>query len=61
VLGLEPGADEAAIHAAVQRLLRAVHPDRGGSAYLAKKVYQARDALFDLPQASRTGADDERT
>ena len=32
VLGLEPGADEAAIRAARKRLLGLVHPDRGGSA-----------------------------
>ena len=61
VLGLEPGADEAAIRAAHKRLLRLVHPDRGGSAYLATRVYQARDTLLDLSRksATRTG-DDER-
>lgn len=61
VLGLEPGADEAEIRAAHKRLLRLVHPDRGGSAYLAKRVYQARDTLLDLSRKSVTGAgDDER-
>jgi hypothetical protein len=61
VLGLEPGADEAEIRAAHKRLLRLVHPDHGGSAYLAKRVYQARDTLLDLSSKSvtRTG-DDER-
>ncbi len=61
VLGLEPGADEAEIRAAHKRLLRLVHPDRGGSAYLATRVYQARDTLLDLSRnsATRTG-DDER-
>jgi Zn-dependent protease with chaperone function len=46
VLGLEPGADEAAISAASQRLTGLVHPDRGGSAYLARKVWQAREVLL---------------
>jgi hypothetical protein len=46
VLGLETGADEAAIRAAHKRLLGLVHPDHSGSAYLAKKVEQARDTLL---------------
>lgn len=61
VLGLEPGADEAEIRAAHKRLLRLVHPDRGGSAYLAKKVYQARDTLLNQRRKSASGTgDDER-
>jgi hypothetical protein len=46
VLGLERGADEAAIRAAHKRLLGLVHPDHSGSAYLAKKVQQATDTLL---------------
>jgi hypothetical protein len=46
VLGLETGADEAAIHAAHKRLLGLVHPDHSGSAWLARKVQQARDRLL---------------
>lgn len=46
VLGLETGADEAAIRAAHKRLLGLVHPDHSGSAWLAKKVEQARDTLL---------------
>lgn len=61
VLGLEPGADEDEIRAAHKRLLRLVHPDRGGSAYLARRIYQARDTLLGEARKSRTGtADDER-
>jgi len=60
VLGLEPGADEAEIRAAHKRLLRLVHPDRGGSAYLARRVYQARDALLDPSQSKTRAGDDER-
>src|SRR5882757_8815427 len=59
VLGLEPGADEAEIRAAHQRLLRLVHPDRGGSAYLARRVYQARDALLDPSQPKTRAAGDD--
>ena len=46
VLGLETGADEAAIRAAHKRLLGLVHPDHSGSTWLAKKVQQARDTLL---------------
>jgi hypothetical protein len=46
VLGLEPDADEAAIRAAHKRLLGLIHPDHNGTAYLAKKVQQARDTLL---------------
>jgi hypothetical protein len=46
VLGLDAGADEGAIRAAHKRLLGLVHPDHSGSAYLAKKVQQARDTLL---------------
>ena len=61
VLGLEPGADDAKIRAAHKRLLRLVHPDHGGSAYLAKRVYQARDTLLDLSRRTATGTGgDER-
>jgi hypothetical protein len=61
VLGLEPGADDGEIRAAHKRLLRLVHPDRGGSADLARRVYQARDTLLGRTGKSRieTG-DNER-
>ena len=46
VLGLNAGADEAAIRAAHRKLIRIVHPDHSGSTYLSRKVSQAKDALL---------------
>lgn len=46
VLGLQPGADEAAIRDAHKRLMRVAHPDNGGSDWLASRLNQARDTLF---------------
>ena len=46
ILGLDQGAEDWQISEAHRRLLQKVHPDRGGSAYLAIKVTQARDMLL---------------
>jgi DnaJ-domain-containing protein 1 len=46
VLGLERGADADAIRTAHRRLVASVHPDRGGSADLARRVNAARDLLL---------------
>lgn len=46
VLGLKPGATPAEIRAAHHRLMRASHPDAGGSDWIAARVNQARDVLL---------------
>ena len=45
ILGLEPGASQEEIHQAWRRLMKGVHPDSGGSAFLAAKINAARDVL----------------
>jgi len=46
ILGLKIDASAAEIRAAHQRFIRFLHPDRGGSTYLAARVNAARDALI---------------
>lgn len=46
ILGLGSTADREQIVAAYHRLMKHSHPDRGGSAYFAQKLNQARDKLL---------------
>ncbi|HUH84748.1 MAG TPA: hypothetical protein VLX85_09050 [Stellaceae bacterium] len=46
VLGLGSDASAAEVREAHHRLMKAVHPDHGGSTYLAAKLNEARDVLL---------------
>lgn len=46
VLGVAPTDDAAAINAAWRRAIAQVHPDKGGTADLARRVTAARDLLL---------------
>ena len=46
ILGLPPGPTADEIKAAHRRIIEQIHPDRGGSDYLAAKVNLAKDFLL---------------
>jgi DnaJ family protein C protein 19 len=46
ILGVSADADEDAIRTAHRRLVSAVHPDKGGSEELTRRINAARDTLL---------------
>jgi len=48
ILGLEGDPDKDAVIKAHRSLMQKMHPDRGGSSYLAQKINAAKDFLLEL-------------
>jgi hypothetical protein len=55
VLGLGTDPTDSEIHGAHRRLMRLIHPDRGGSPYFAVKVNQAKEVLIGRSKSRSAG------
>lgn len=47
ILGLQPPIDVDTVRQAHRRLIQKLHPDRGGSSYLASQINRAKDILLE--------------
>lgn len=46
ILGLQPGASHKEVKDAHKELLKIIHPDRGGSKYLASQINRAKEIII---------------